>query len=60
MERDREDEHGTAAGAWPSAAARARAAAFLDLWERQVSEHARRGPERDGDAQNPAAGAAAQ
>lgn len=23
---------------------RARAAAFLDVWERQVSEHARRGP----------------
>lgn len=29
---------------WPGEAAMEAAAAFLDLWERQVSERARRGP----------------
>lgn len=33
------------APAWPDAASRARAAAFMDLWERQVSERARLGPD---------------
>ncbi|MFV0474977.1 MAG: hypothetical protein ACK5MQ_12360 [Pikeienuella sp.] len=52
MEQDPEEDMTTEPqGGWPTAAARRRAADFLDLWERQVSEHARRGPaEGAGDA----------
>lgn len=48
MTRDQGGEaEGEAPVDWPSAAARRRAAAFLDLWERHVSEHVRRGPAGD-------------